>query len=255
MNRLLLIALAMTASMLRADPLAPQDYAPSLAALAPWEDAVPIADPILKHGNTSPYKVDGKTYSVLRSANGYLEEGFASWYGMKFHGRSTSNGEIFDVYGATAAHRSLPIPSYVRVTNLLNQRSVVLRFNDRGPFRADRIMDVSYQAAVELGFAEQGTAAVRVEALSLEGTEDRRQRSHDRFRYLQIGAFASWDKALGLARTFQRSWGHLSYVTPVEVRGVRLHRVRLGPFAGQDELESARTRLLEMGYPEPLKLP
>ena len=143
----------------------------------------------------------------------------------------------------------------MRVTNVVNRRSVVLRVNDRGPFRADRIIDVSYQAAVELGFAELGTAAVRVEALSLEGVDDRRRHPDDHYRYLQIGAFACWDKALDLARSLQREWGQLSYVTPVEVGGARLHRVRLGPFARRDVLESVRGHLLALGYPEPLRVP
>ena len=114
-------------------------------------------------------------YTVRASARGYREQGVASWYGMKFQGRPTANGEIFDVFGATAAHRSLPIPTYVRVTNLGNDRSVVLRVNDRGPFHPDRLIDLSYGAALQLGFAEQGTAAVLVESLDLAGVDDRRE--------------------------------------------------------------------------------
>ena len=108
-------------------------------------------------GNKSPYEVFGKRYTVMPSADGYTEEGVASWYGMKFQGRRTSNGEIFDVYKATAAHKSLPLPSYLRVTNLENNASLIVRVNDRGPFVGDRLIDVSYGVAVKLGFAEQGT--------------------------------------------------------------------------------------------------
>ena len=107
-------------------------------------DAVPRADPILEAGNRSPYTVNGRSYRVLENHSGYRERGIASWYGTKFHGQKTSNGEIFDLYQATAAHKTLPIPSYVRVTNELNGRSVVLRVNDRGPFHSDRVIDLSY---------------------------------------------------------------------------------------------------------------
>ncbi|MFX4227743.1 MAG: septal ring lytic transglycosylase RlpA family protein [Porticoccaceae bacterium] len=116
-------------------------------------------------GNKSPYTVLGQTYEVLPSSHGFIQEGTASWYGRKFHGRPTSNGERFDMYGMTAAHKSLPIPTYVEVTNLDNGRKVVLRVNDRGPFHSERNIDLSWGAAAKLGFADQGTARVRVVAL------------------------------------------------------------------------------------------
>ncbi|MEQ9564672.1 MAG: septal ring lytic transglycosylase RlpA family protein [Pseudomonadales bacterium] len=116
-------------------------------------------------GNKSPYTVLGQTYEVLPSSHGFIQEGTASWYGRKFHGRPTSNGERFDMYGMTAAHKSLPIPTYVEVTNLDNGRKVVLRVNDRGPFLSERNIDLSWGAAAKLGFADLGTARVRVVAL------------------------------------------------------------------------------------------
>src|SRR5690606_22558549 len=112
-------------------------------------DAVPRADPLLQTGNRTPYIIDGVTYHVLENYRGYRERGVASWYGTKFDGYETSNGELYDVYQPTAAHRSLPIPSYARVTNLENGRSVVVRVNDRGPFHSDRLIDLSYAAAVK----------------------------------------------------------------------------------------------------------
>ena len=250
-----LILFALIASTVQEATAASADYPPPAPASLPWVDAVPRAEPILRYGNKSPYEVHGARYTVLGTNEGYREEGRASWYGMKFQGRSTSNGEIYDVYGATAAHRSLPIPSYVRVKNLKNQRTVVLRVNDRGPFAPDRIIDVSYQAAVALGFSEQGTAEVEVEALPQEGIEDRRNQPSAVHRYLQIGAFSSWQSALDLARTLQRQWGQNWYVSPVDVDGKRLHRVRLGPFEGQSALEWMRGQLLDQGFPEPLRLP
>lgn len=113
-------------------------------------------------GNKSPYTVLGKTYTLLPESEGYKEQGGASWYGTKFHGRRTANGEVYDMWGMTAAHKTLPIPSYVRVTNMINGRSVVVLVNDRGPFHSERIIDLSYAAAVKLGFADQGVADVEV---------------------------------------------------------------------------------------------
>ena len=132
-------------------------------------DAIPdaIAKPVTrtKAGNYSPYTVLGKTYTVLPASEGFIEEGIASWYGRKFHGRLTSNGEKFDMYSMTAAHKHLPIPTYVEVTNLENGRVAILRVNDRGPFHGDRVIDLSWVAAAKLGFANKGTANVRVIAL------------------------------------------------------------------------------------------
>ena len=133
-----------------------------------------LPDPIVRDeerlsaGNTSPYSVLGETYTVLSDAAGYVSEGYASWYGSKFHGRQTANGERYDMYALTAAHRRLPIPSYVRVTNLDNGRNTIVRVNDRGPFHADREIDLSYAAAVKLDFEKVGTARVRIEVIESE---------------------------------------------------------------------------------------
>jgi peptidoglycan lytic transglycosylase len=129
-------------------------------------DAVPRAEQRTKAGNKTPYTVLGKTYYVMPSSEGFRQEGYASWYGKKFHGRRTSNGEVYDMYGMTAAHKTLPIPSYVRVTNQRNGISVVVRVNDRGPFHGDRIIDLTYTAATKLGFVGQGTAPVAIEVIS-----------------------------------------------------------------------------------------
>ena len=121
----------------------PTDGAPVSHTKWIWQDAVPQTEPAPTRGNRSPYRVKGQTYTVLPAADDYVEEGIASWYGMKFHGRQTANGDVYDLFAATAAHRSLPIPSYVRVINLRNQRTVVLRVNDRGPFHDSRLIDLS----------------------------------------------------------------------------------------------------------------
>ncbi|MDI3354472.1 septal ring lytic transglycosylase RlpA family protein [Pseudomonas sp. UYIF39] len=138
---------------------------------APWWDVdvsrIPDATPTLHTGpyKANPYTVLGKTYFPLQESKTYVASGTASWYGTKFHGQNTANGEVYDLYGMSAAHKTLPLPSYVRVTNLDNNKSVVLRVNDRGPFYSDRIIDLSYAAAKKLGYAETGTARVRVEGI------------------------------------------------------------------------------------------
>lgn len=145
-----------------------QDRAPSghfdVSSLA---DAVPRYEQPCSAGNKSPYSVWGKTYSVMASNEGYVERGVASWYGEKFHGHKTSNGETFDMYTMSAAHKSLQIPGYARVTNLDNGRSVIVRVNDRGPFHGDRLIDLSYAAAKKLGYQGRGTARVEVAAITV----------------------------------------------------------------------------------------
>lgn len=125
-------------------------------------NAVIRHDPIVAAGNKSPYEVFGKTYNVWPQLAPYKATGIASWYGSKFHGRKTSNGEVYNLYALTAAHRNLPIPSYLRVRNIDNGREIIVRVNDRGPFHSARLIDLSYAAAVKLGFAEQGTARVEI---------------------------------------------------------------------------------------------
>ncbi len=234
----------------------PRDGAP-LKAISPEEvsDAVPRPDPILAVGNKSPYTVAQVTYEVLANYRGYRQVGIASWYGAKFDGYETSNGEIFDVYKASAAHRTLPIPCYARVTNLENGRSVIVRINDRGPFHSERLIDLSYAAAVKLGYMERGTATVEVAVLDVPGVDDRRNTGRGDYRYLQLGAFGSQDTARALQ-------GRLRQVVdqPVEVSMVQsgpgvLYRVRIGPLAGNDALRALQRQLEEGGYGSGLPLP
>jgi len=140
---------------------------PKIAELLAMPELSPFEEPASRGGNSDEYEQSGATYRVLKSSQGYDERGIASWYGEPFHGRQTSSGEIYDMYALTAAHRSLPLPSFVEVTNLANGRKLVLRVIDRGPFHDPdrRIIDVSYTAAVKLGLVGTGTAPVRVRAL------------------------------------------------------------------------------------------
>jgi len=149
----------------------PGDFARPHRDGAPWWDVdiskVPDAVPMPHYGayKANPYTVLGKTYYPMPDGKRYLATGTASWYGTKFHGQATANGEKYDLYGMSAAHKTLPLPSYVRVTNLDNNKSVILRVNDRGPFYSDRIIDLSFAAAKKLGYAEIGTARVKVEGI------------------------------------------------------------------------------------------
>ena len=145
-------------------------------------------------GNRPEYEVWGKTYSVMPSAQGYQADGVASWYGAKFHGRRTSSGEVYDMYQLTAAHRSLPIPVFARVTNLQNGRSTIVKINDRGPFHAERLIDLSFAAAVKLDFHKVGTALVRIEVLDPSGLEPQPQDTEQPY-YLHAGQFSSEQQA------------------------------------------------------------
>ncbi|KPV40654.1 hypothetical protein AN478_05675 [Thiohalorhabdus denitrificans] len=205
---------------------------------------------------TSPYKVNGDWYHPLRTARGYQEEGLASWYGDKFHGRPTANGEVFDMHLPTAAHRTLPLPTLVRVTNLENGRSTQVRVNDRGPFvdTRERIIDLSYAAAKRLGMNKQGVARVQVEAIGgpgLEGPARARNGADgggDRV-YLQVGAF----REEGNAERLRRRLRDLD-LDPVEIANARqdgapLFRVRIGPLPGVGRADDLAQHLHRQGLP------
>ncbi len=218
-------------------------------------DAVPRPDPILAAGNASPYSVNGKSYHILSDYRHYRERGTASWYGTRFHGHKTANGEIFDLYAASAAHKTLPIPCYARVTNLANGRSIVVRVNDRGPFHGDRLIDLSYGAALKLGFAQHGTAPVEVEVVDVAGIDDRRQAANGNYRYLQLGAFSSRDSARRLRARSQDVLAQPVVVSTVESDGGMLYRVRVGPLADNETLKAVQQQLraagLDSGQPLP----
>ena len=219
-----------------------QDSAP-LQALDPAQikDAVPRAESLSKRGNHSPYTVNGQTYYVMENYRGFRQRGTASWYGTKFQGRLTSSGEPYDLYKMTAAHRNLPLPVYVKVTNVENGRTAIVRVNDRGPFRNHRIIDLSYAAAVKLGFVDQGTALVEIEVLDTHNTRACDNREQDCY-YLQTGAFST---AQAASQQQQQLEALLSY--PVEVvssvRPPYWHRVRLGPFVSEADAIAARQAL------------
>ncbi len=208
-------------------------------------------------GNRTPYEVWGKTYHVLPSSLGYVEIGIASWYGKKFHGRKTSNGETYDMYQLSAAHKALPLPTWVRVTNLDNGKKVVLRVNDRGPFHDDRLIDLSWKTALELGFENKGTAPVVVEALDHENYPERVNTTvlGDQY-YLQLGAFSNpsgakvlQDKVDQVLISHQLETG--TRILQSELDTSVLHKVWLGPIANEsmrDEI-AALVEDSELGKP------
>jgi rare lipoprotein A len=222
-------------------------------------EPTPRPEPRSESGN-DPYIVFGKTYYPLREAKDYRERGIASWYGKKFHGKRTSSGEPYDMYAMTAAHRTLPLPSYVRVRNLANGQAVVVRVNDRGPFLHNRLIDLSYAAALKLGIVGTGTGVVEVEALALETKaavpvstkevdSDLRSPSAGKFPrlYMQVGAFKSWENAVTLrSRLSEARFGPVFIQSEVR-EDVRFYRVRVGPIASVADSDALIERALRYG--------
>lgn len=210
------------------------------------QDAVPVSEPLARYGNHSPYTVLGKTYTVLPTSKGYHERGIASWYGSKFHGRRTSSGEPYDMHLATAAHKRLPLPTYAEVTNLDNGRKMIVKINDRGPFHEDRIIDLSYAAAIKLGVDQTGTARVEVRAIDV-GTPKRSAVKVADGTFLQVGAFSKRRTAEDLAGKMLAE-----QLKPVSVQKSRgLYKVWIGPYASATEINASIRRVVELGYERP----
>ena len=229
-------------------------------------------------GNPAVYEVFGQRYFVLETSVGYRERGMASWYGEDFHGRSTSGGEPYNMYALTAAHKSLPIPTWVEVTHLGNGSRIIVKVNDRGPFVDDRIIDLSYAAAEELGMVRAGTAMVDVRALgepvgstavgpvtaelteevspgfsiisaaaaATPGMDDRPMQQV----YAQVGAFSDRDNALRLVGTLKAGGYDAVFVLSASDSAGELHRVRIGPLADLDEYDVLTERLASIGVNE-----
>ena len=229
-----------------------QDRAPTrIVDLASIPEVIPEPLNRTGAGNRSPYTVLGKSYEVMPTEEGYNERGVASWYGEKFHGHKTSNGEVFDMFLASAAHKSLPIPSFLRVTNLDNNRSIVVRVNDRGPFHGDRVIDLSYAAAVKLGYADRGTARVQLESIVATGvSRDRGVRgansagnatlrvSSADSKYLQVGAFSDLSAAQEITSRVEEITSLPVFIRTVNTSKNRiLHRVRVGPISDPGQIQ------------------
>lgn len=226
-------------------------------------DPVPFAEPPSRLGNPMVYTVFGEEYRVVGSSEGYREHGLASWYGSQFHGKPTSSGVPYDMYAQTAAHKTLPIPTFVRVTRVDNGRSIIVRVNDRGPFVADRIIDLSYAAARKLGMTEEGLTPVEVKALPpyqylawhahsaiqnaqpLSASASATPASSPRReQFLQVGAFSQRQAAEHLRRRLSARLG-----SGVEIANSTdaLYRVRIGPLRGPEDVDRLRLALVEFG--------
>ena len=245
---------------------------------APVADAVPRAEPRSRFGNPAFYEVAGRRYVVLPGAAGYLERGVASWYGPDFHGKRTASGENYDMYAMTAAHPTLPIPSYVRVTHLGNGRSVVVRVNDRGPFLHERVIDLSYAAAWKLGYVGGGSALVEVESvlpgetLAAAGRPAQPKEAvlqdtmadpiaaitarpaepppalptvqELRGVFLQLGAFGNTENAEAFRTRLQRQLSWLAETIHIHSAG-GMYRLHLGPYRDAQEAGRVAEKIQE----------
>ncbi len=224
-------------------------------------EPVPRDEVDARYGNHTPYDVMGKRYAVLPRRSGYSERGIASWYGTKFHGRLTSTREPYDMYQFTAAHKTLPLPSYARVTRLDSGKSVVVRINDRGPFVGERLIDLSYAAAVKLGVHLTGTAPVEVTVLEpgMPVAAAPRAPTPDPAPtvrslgslYLQVGAFSARQNAFKYRRRLLAAEFTPVRVFSARVPTGRVYRVRIGPLKSLGEVENVRARIRAAGFGEP----
>jgi len=226
-------------------------------------EPVPRIEPRSLYGNKSPYTVLGHTYTVLPSPRGYDERGIASYYGAKFHGYKTSSLENYDMYAFSAAHKTLPLPSYARVTNLENGKSVVVRINDRGPFHENRLIDLSYAAAVKIGVWPKGTGLVEVRAIDpAHPDEDAAPAelgaqaavppggAHPAI-WLQVGAFADPANADRVAGRLRSARLAPVQVSDVQVNGRDVRRVRVGPLQDVDQADRVTDQIEQLGLPRP----
>jgi len=238
----------------RGDYVAGGRYAPHIQDRAPDHipnvDAIPEpiveALPLSRYGNTSPYQVEGRNYYVLNDATGFVETGLASYYGTKFHGRRTSSQEVYDMYAFTAAHKSLPLPSFARITNLDNGRSVVVRVNDRGPFHDGRVVDLSYAAAVKLGIHEMGLGWVEIRALTPEGAP----LVSSPELYLQVGAFSIYANAEQALARLHAAGMTSAMLYDGQANGRPLWRLRLPVDANDAPALSRRISRMGLGTPQ-----
>lgn len=236
-----------------------QDTAPDeVFDMSKIKELDPIYEPPSAAGNKSPYTVWGKNYQVLPSARGYKAEGVASWYGKKFHGYHTSNGEIYDMYQLSAAHKNLPLPSYVLVTHLGNGKQVLVRVNDRGPFHEGREIDLSYAAAARLDMLSTGTAPVRVEVIdpvTWKGGVNQAVNQLQPPVLVQVAALSKQVSAQQLGSRLEKHTGQKMTVVPARVNQRLLHKVQLGPVMSRSDLQTLIDQLAADGFVRPIIIP
>jgi len=237
-------------------------------------DAVPRHEPPSKYGNPDSYSVNGVTYHTLDSSQGFVERGIASWYGTKFHGRRTSSGDIYNVYAMTAAHKTLPLPTYAEVTNLDNGKTIIVKINDRGPFHDQRIIDLSYVAALKLDIVKTGTGRVEVRAIDPRAPQAHRMAKQaatpntlpvavpmpepttisqvpipaaSQSFYLQVGAFSSFINADKLRSQLAPTIDNPVIISKTVKQALSVYRVRIGPMTHEQEVEQLALKLARQG--------
>ena len=226
------------------------DKAPSKQVdVSKISNAVPKDEPRSRYGNPKSYVVFDKRYYVMENNKGFVEKGIASWYGTKFHGRRTSSGETYDMYAMTAAHKNLPLPTYVEVTNLKNGKQIIVKVNDRGPFHENRIIDLSYAAAIKLDIVKNGTGLVEIRAVgpgqtvSVDAAKGAPVvsaptiKNEDGF-YIQVGSFGNLTNAEGLKQKLAPIGKDKINISEVVVSGNALYRVRIGPLTDIDQADA-----------------
>ena len=240
---------AVTGSRIDGPPLQPID-------ISTIPNPVPKSEPRSRYGNPDSYVVNGERYHVLNSSTGFVERGIASWYGRKFQGRRTSSGETYNMYAMTAAHRTLPLPTYLEVVNLRNGKSVIVKVNDRGPFHVNRIIDLSYVAALKLGIVKEGTGLVEIRAIAPNKYHtgstlaSSRKNKEGKGFYLQVGSFSSYDNALKLISRLAGLADNLMHISEVTIKERKLYRVRFGPITDVQVADRIVTDLNHVGIYE-----
>lgn len=207
------------------------------------EDAHPQREAYSLGGNKD-YTLDNKKYHIIKNPQGFTQTGKASWYGSKFHGHRTSNGEVYDMYSMTAAHKTLPLPSFVKVTNTDNGKTAIVRVNDRGPFHTGRIIDLSYAAAFKLGVLKTGTANVRLEVITPGVTEPKKPAKYAQKYYIQLSSSRNEKNARTLAKKMSQKLSVRSFIDST----TGSYRVFLGPFVDYTLTQDTLTRVKSLGH-------
>ncbi len=231
-----------------------QDIGPKRSEIIPdlskVQNATPKHEPKSKIGNPKKYTVFNKSYDVLPTSKGYKAKGTASWYGKKFHGYHTSSGEVYDMYGMSAAHKTLPLPTYAKVTNLRNGKSVIVKINDRGPFHEDRLIDLSYAAASKLGILSNGTANVEIHAIDPSAVIPLQT-------YIQVGTFNHEPNAKKLAAQIAKINNLKDQKVAVKSgrnKKGKVYHVHIGPIKNETVLTNVTNTLVKKKFPKPIKV-
>jgi len=230
---------------------APDGFSPDPSKI---RNAKPANEPLSRYGNPSSYTVNGQTYQVLKSSEGFVQRGEASWYGTKFHGKNTSSGEPYDMYAMTAAHKTLPLPTYVEVTRTDTGKKLIVKVNDRGPFHDGRIIDLSYAAAHKLGIAGSGTAPVEIRTIDTSGLDLNTStvllppaENGDGIIHVQVAAMGSEQAAEELATSLRAKQFNSVRIFMTKDNGKKLYRVRIGPIPNTDLAYQVLAELKHIG--------